>query len=142
MKLHPRTQPVAAASAAIRQALVELQTEHDLTWVEMLRILGEHQERLTKQLLRSERHPDNPGRKGDEACDALCCHDLPEPADACSDCGRAARGLQPWHEDVDGTNQITAWLGPSCYRRRLDALRDEATGGHVCQPFPIGGGSR
>lgn len=60
-------------------------------------------------------------------------------AQKCADCGRSARELTPWFEDVDGVNQITAYLGPTCYRRRLDALQAEATGGHICQPFPIGG---
>lgn len=40
----------------------------------------------------------------------------------CSECGRSAKRLYPVHEDVDGVNQVTGWLGPGCWRKHLDAL--------------------
>ncbi len=67
MRLHERTMPVQRASNAIRSELTRLQDEHDLTDVEMLRILIEHQQTITKYMLRAERHPDDPERKADEA---------------------------------------------------------------------------
>ena len=141
MKLHPRTQPVNAAEADIRMALIDAQDYHRLTDVEMLRFLITETERVSKRLLRAERHPDNPDRKGDEACDGMCRHDLPEPPTRCTGCGRGARKLEPVFEDVDGVNQIVGWLGPSCYRRHLDVLREAAMDGQVCQliTVPLGG---
>jgi hypothetical protein len=46
----------------------------------------------------------------------------------CSDCGRGARQLIEWRED----GEVVAWLGPTCYRRRMDAAG-------TAQPFPLGG---
>jgi hypothetical protein len=66
MKLHPRTLPVERASAAICGDLNQLQEAHGLTDVEMLRILLDHQQTVTKRLLRGERHPDDPDRNADE----------------------------------------------------------------------------
>ncbi|MFJ1539214.1 hypothetical protein ACIODS_11795 [Micromonospora chalcea] len=59
--------PVQQASRAIRDALDGLQQEHDLTDVEMLRVLFEHQQDITKYMLRRERHPNDPDKKADEA---------------------------------------------------------------------------
>ncbi|WP_189336334.1 hypothetical protein [Actinoplanes ianthinogenes] len=61
----------------------------------------------------------------------------PQPAtapDRCSDCGRSARELQPWHETVGGQRMVVARLGPSCWRKRMDA-------GAGRQALPIGGES-
>ncbi|MEV2239596.1 hypothetical protein [Micromonospora sp. NPDC049891] len=66
MRLRPRTMTVQRASNKIRAELDRLQQEHDLTDVEMLRVLLEHQRELTTGLLRAERHPDDPDRKADE----------------------------------------------------------------------------
>lgn len=54
MKLHPRTLPVQKASIEIRTALDRMQEYHDLTDLEMLRVLIEHQQNLTKYMLRIE----------------------------------------------------------------------------------------
>lgn len=56
----------------------------------------------------------------------------------CTDCGRSARKLTPVFEDAD---KVSAWLGPGCYRKHLDALRDTALGGESCFliSVPIGG---
>ncbi|WIM97826.1 hypothetical protein ACTOB_001380 [Actinoplanes oblitus] len=51
----------------------------------------------------------------------------------CSDCGRTARELRPWHETVGGRRMVVARLGPTCWRKRMD------TGGGR-QALPIGGG--
>lgn len=67
MRLHPRTLPVESAGAALRQHLLDFQDERDLTDVEMLRILLDQTEYVSKRLLRAERHPGNPDKKGDEA---------------------------------------------------------------------------
>lgn len=67
MRLHPRTLPVQQAGNAIRTELIRLQEQHDLTDVEMLRILLDHQHTITKYMLRAERHPEDPERKADEA---------------------------------------------------------------------------
>ena len=67
MRLHERTLPVQQASRDIRDALDELQREHDLTDVEMLRVLNEHQDNIARHMLRAERHPNDPGKKADEA---------------------------------------------------------------------------
>lgn len=72
MRLHPRTQHVSGAEAAIRSALLDLQGEFDLTDVEMLRVLLGCAERTSRHLLRAERHPGNPEHKADEACNDDC----------------------------------------------------------------------
>ncbi len=133
MKLHPRTQPVGSASAYTRSALLDIQDEFELTDVEMLRILLEAAERVSKHLLRAERHPDNQELKGDEACNGLCRHDLPTPPDRCSDCGRGARHLEPVYETVHGVREVAGWLGPGCYRKHL-ARAERAVA------MPLGGG--
>jgi hypothetical protein len=67
VRLHPRTLPVQSASNKIRTELDRLQEQYDLTDVEMLRVLLDHQQSMTKYWLREERHPDEPDRKADEA---------------------------------------------------------------------------
>jgi hypothetical protein len=66
VKLHERTLPVQKASNEIRTELDRLQEEHDLSDIEMLRVLLDHQQNITKYMLRDERHPDDPERKADE----------------------------------------------------------------------------
>ena len=67
MKLHPRTLPVQGAEASIGLALIDMQREHDLTDVEMLRALLSCIQHISTHLLRAERHPGDPDRKADEA---------------------------------------------------------------------------
>lgn len=67
MRLHPRTLPVQAASGEIRTTLWRLQDEHGLTYVEMLRVVNDHAQDITKYLLREERHPGDPDHKDDES---------------------------------------------------------------------------
>lgn len=67
MRLHSRTLPVQKAGNQIKMSLIEMQQEHDLTNVEMLRVLIEAQQEITKYMLRDERHPGDPEHKADEA---------------------------------------------------------------------------
>lgn len=66
MKPHPRTLKVQAADAAIRQAVVDLVIQHDLTYVEAARCVTSALDQLLKYALREERHGDA-DRKADEA---------------------------------------------------------------------------
>jgi hypothetical protein len=67
MRLHDRTLPVQAAGNALAKACDDLAEEHGLTDVELLQALNAYQQRVLKYMLRSERHPDHPDKKGDEA---------------------------------------------------------------------------
>jgi hypothetical protein len=58
--------PVQAASAKLRGQLIAFQNDHDLTDVEMLRILLDEMQSISKYMLRAERHPDDPDAKADE----------------------------------------------------------------------------
>lgn len=62
-----RTPSIQHASNVIRCRLHQLQKQHDLTDIEMLRVLLDHQHELTQYLLRGESHPGQPDRKTDEA---------------------------------------------------------------------------
>lgn len=62
MKLHPREPQVRAADLEISQAVIAAWERHDLTYAEMLTILTGTLGRVTKYLLRAERHPEQPGR--------------------------------------------------------------------------------
>ena len=66
VKLHERHALVRRAGNAIRTQLDRLQEEHDLTDIEMLRVLLEHQQSITMYMLRAERHPDDPDRPADQ----------------------------------------------------------------------------
>lgn len=66
MKSHLLRLSAAHASNAIRYQLHLLQKQYDLTDVEMLIVLLEHQRELTKYLLRDDCHPGQPDRKADE----------------------------------------------------------------------------
>lgn len=67
LQLHPRTIPVQTASQEIRTAIFELWKKHDLSYVEMLQILAEEMQTCLKYMLRAERHPTDPEKRGDEA---------------------------------------------------------------------------
>ena len=66
LRLHPRTMPVQKAEAAIKMAIFTLQREWGLTDIEMLRVLLESSQGITRYMLRAERHPDDPEAKADE----------------------------------------------------------------------------
>lgn len=67
MRLHPRYTIAKAAELQIREAISDAVTEHDITYAELLIILANEQHRWATYLLRTERHPDKPERKADEA---------------------------------------------------------------------------
>lgn len=66
MRLHPRHHTVTTASHEIDTAIHEAWERHDLTNIEVLQILSAFQVRVLKFMLRSERHPDDPDKGGDE----------------------------------------------------------------------------
>lgn len=67
LRMHPRFQTVNLSGAKIKKTINDLQLEADLTDIELLQILTEYQQNILKYMLRSERHPDDPEKKGDEA---------------------------------------------------------------------------
>lgn len=67
MRLHERTIPVQTAEAEFGLVFMDFIKEHDLTYVECLQILAGQQQNLLKYMLRHERHPDDPEKRGDEA---------------------------------------------------------------------------
>ena len=67
MKLHPRTNVVEDAASEFRKFLLDLEQKYDLTYGEMFQMLGQAVGNLAKYQIRAERHPDEPGKGGDEA---------------------------------------------------------------------------
>lgn len=67
MRVHPRVRQVNEAEAVINEALHNAWTGYDLTSIEVLQILTAKQQSILKYMLRTERHPENPDKGGDEA---------------------------------------------------------------------------
>lgn len=67
MRLHPRYTIAKAAELQISAAISAAIQEHDISYAELLVILAEQQRMYATYLLRTERHPDDPERKADEA---------------------------------------------------------------------------
>ena len=67
MKLHQRALIVQKARHAFETFLLELETEYQLTYGELFSLLGNAVANLAKYQIRTERHPDDPDKKGDEA---------------------------------------------------------------------------
>lgn len=67
MKLHPRYQKVDQGRMLIGEAIVAAYEKHDLTLGEMTMALSEELATCAKHIIRHERHPGNPNKKGDEA---------------------------------------------------------------------------
>lgn len=67
MRIDAEAQRVRIAQSEVAVAVVKLQTEHDLTDVEMLQAIAEWQGTKLKHMLRAERHPDDPDRPADIA---------------------------------------------------------------------------
>ena len=67
MRLHPRTIPVQTAEAEFGLWFLDFMRAEDLSYVEALQILTSAQQNLLKYMLRHERHPDDPEKRGDEA---------------------------------------------------------------------------
>lgn len=67
MKLHPRSNIVEKARNELAMFLLDLEQKYDLTSGELFSMLGHKIVDLAKYQIRSERHPDDPDKKGDEA---------------------------------------------------------------------------
>jgi len=67
VRIHPRTRIVQRAEQEIGEAVSTAVGQHDLTYVELTQILASAQLHWAKYALRSERHPDDPDKGGDEA---------------------------------------------------------------------------
>jgi hypothetical protein len=67
MQLHPRFRTVQKARNEIVGKILELEHTHELTDAEIIGILGDYLAEKAKYMIRSERHPDDPDKKGDEA---------------------------------------------------------------------------
>ena len=67
MKLHKRTRVVDQARLEFDQFVLDLSQKHDLTYGELFSILGRSIAENAKYQIRAERHPNDPGKKGDEA---------------------------------------------------------------------------
>jgi hypothetical protein len=67
LRIHPRTMMVQIAEAEFDVAVLQFLDSHDhLTDVELAGIMLRAVRYPLKQLLRAERHPDDPERKADE----------------------------------------------------------------------------
>ncbi len=66
MKLHSRTMVVSQADLEFRTLLRALTEKYDLTFGETIKILSEYLSTEATYMIREERHPEDPGKKGDE----------------------------------------------------------------------------
>ncbi len=64
--LHPRYQIVRLAASEIGQAASEIAGNYNLTYHELVGVLLDIARSWTKYGIRTERHPDDPDKKGDE----------------------------------------------------------------------------
>ena len=53
----------------------------------------------------------------------------------CQDCGRAV--TPPLIAVYANADVVEAYVGPGCWRKRMDALAAAAFGGDTCRPFPV-----
>jgi hypothetical protein len=67
VKLHQRTQIIAKARLELGSLLLKLEEENELTIGEILDILNGLASDYIRSLVRMERHPNDPDKKGDEA---------------------------------------------------------------------------
>lgn len=67
IKLYPKTQEVNSAKLELGSFIHELESKYKLTYGEIIKILGSAIAREAKYLIRVERHPNDPDKKGDEA---------------------------------------------------------------------------
>ena len=66
MKVHKRYFIVGEASSELSLSIIDIIKKFDLTYGEILKLLGEKQAVFASYLIRDERHP-NSDKKGDEA---------------------------------------------------------------------------
>lgn len=67
MSLHPRYFNVNEAKYKVLEAILKIEQEYELTYGEIFGILGDTVSDYAKYAIRDERHPNDPGKKGDEA---------------------------------------------------------------------------
>ncbi len=67
IKIHERHTKVVEAQCALTMAVVEIIEKHQLTFAEVSGIILGVAQDFNKQAIRHERHPDGPGKGGDEA---------------------------------------------------------------------------
>lgn len=67
MKLHPRYYIVSTAQNEFQNFLLSLESKYDLTYGELLSILGSEVSNTAKYMIRQERHGEDSDKKGDEA---------------------------------------------------------------------------
>lgn len=58
---------VKGAEVELKQFLLQWTERHDLTWSEIARALTEQTQMCLTFILRAERHPEDPGKKADQA---------------------------------------------------------------------------
>ena len=66
MRLHARTLIVQQAGAEIGMSVAMIARAHDLTMIEVVKILNEQSAGWIKHVLREERHPGDPDTRADE----------------------------------------------------------------------------
>lgn len=67
LRLHERYETVEQAKYEISGEFWKLAAAHELTYPEAVKIIAYLLETAAKYMIRHERHPDDPERKGDEA---------------------------------------------------------------------------
>lgn len=67
MKLHPRARVVDQARHELTVFLLDLVQKHELTYGELFSLLGCQITEHAKYQIRSERHPNDPDKRGDDA---------------------------------------------------------------------------
>lgn len=65
--LHPRYFIVNKAEAELHEYMLDLERRHELTIGEIFKILSSRMAEMARSLIREERHPGQPYKKGDEA---------------------------------------------------------------------------
>lgn len=66
MRLHRRTLLVQEAHAEAKSALLDIWKKHDLTWGEIVAFHAHEVQSAARYIIRTERHPDDPEKRGDE----------------------------------------------------------------------------
>ena len=66
LRLHPRLRVVQQADIEIRCAVGKIAAQHELTYGEIFGILGNLVSEEAKYMVRAERHPSDPEKKGGE----------------------------------------------------------------------------
>lgn len=66
MTMHRREGKVAKANLEATRALLDIWQKHDLTWGEIVAFHARELASAGKYIIRTERHPDEPGKPGGE----------------------------------------------------------------------------